>query len=510
MSALSTTCLVPVRYIVVIMIFFGMLFNYMIRVNINLTIVAMVNHTALPHTNITRSDECGGNGSVTPPEPQPDGPFVWDERVQGLVLGAFYYGYVLTQLAGGRMAELFSAKHTFGVAMLLAALLTLLTPVSATYDWRLLVAVRAVMGLVLGVTFPASYVLLGAWVPRGQMNFLVMLAQGGGDLGTTFTLPMSSAIIQTLGWEAVFYIQAGFVLLWFAVWMVLVSESPENHWFIRSTELQLITSSIGSRVASHHLPMPWLSILTSIPVWAYFVGYFGSCWCYYSLLTDLPQYFSSMLGEDISSNALFNSMPYLGLWLFNLLFGYVSDAVVERGWASTLAVRRTAAVVSILGPAALLATIALLGCQTTTVEALLVVTIVLQGAGYNLGVLPLDMAPNYAGTVAGLANTLGAMPGFLGPLVVAALTENNQTLARWRTCFLIAAGLSAVCGVLLLAGCSTEEQFWNRPAAAAATGGGTNSASCPKQYLQPVSGEMRSDNSDEVKKSCVGVGENRL
>ena len=506
MFLFSAMRLVPVRYIVVTMIFLGMLFNYMIRVNINLAIVAMVNHTALPHTNVTRSDECGGNGSVTPPESQPDGPFIWDEHVQGVVLGAFYYGYVVTQLAGGRMAEVFSAKHTFGLALLAAALLTLLTPVSASCDWRLLVAVRVLMGLVLGVTFPASYVLLGAWVPLGQMNFLVMLAQGGGDLGTTFTLPMTSAIIQALGWEAVFYIQAGFVLVWFAVWMVLVSESPENHWFIGSTELQFILSSIGPRVSSQRLAMPWRSILTSVPVWAYFIGYFGACWCYYSLLTDLPQYFSSMLGEDISSNALFNSLPYLGMWLFTLAFGYASDAAVKRGWAGTLAVRRVSAVVSILGPAALLATIAFLGCQTAVVETLLVVTIILQGAGYSLGVLPLDMAPNYAGTLAGLANTLGAMPGFLGPLVVAALTEGNQTLARWRTCFLIAAGLAALCGLILLAGCSVEEQPWNR-----SYDSDCDSGSSSKHSLRPMPGEIvRKNTNGEIRNVSNSVGETRL
>ena len=507
MSVRSALRVVPVRYTVSVMIFFGMLFNYMVRVNINLAIVAMVNHTALPHTNVSRSDECGaGGGGAEPPEPQTDGPFVWDERVQGLVLGAFYYGYAATQLAGGRAAEVFSGKHTFGVAMLLAALLTMLTPAAASSDWRLLVAVRAAMGLVLGVTYPASYVLLVAWVPLGQMNFLVMLAQGGGDLGTTFTLPMTSAIIEALGWEAVFYIQAGFVLVWFAAWLVLVSEGPDDHWFITDEERRLIAAGVGPRVSAGRRRLPWRAVLTSRPVWAYFIGYFGACWCYYSLLTDLPQYFSTMLGEDLSSNALFNSLPYLGLWLFTLSFGYVSDMVMARGWAGALAVRRTAAAVSILGPAALLAVIAFAGCQTTLVETLLVVTIVLQGAGYSLGVLPLELAPNFAGTLAGLANTLGSVPGFLGPLVVAALTEGNETLARWRVCFLIAAGLAAGCGALLIAGCSVEEQPWNRTAPEAA-GEAARPGSEGKRSLQTQPQELTRKASKNTESAVVQANE---
>ena len=34
---------------------------------------------------------------------------------QGVILGMFFYGYVLTQLPGGRLAELFGGKWLFGV-----------------------------------------------------------------------------------------------------------------------------------------------------------------------------------------------------------------------------------------------------------------------------------------------------------------------------------------------------------------------------------------------------------
>ena len=37
--------LLPVRWIVAVLAFFGFIFNYMLRVNINLTIVSMVNYT---------------------------------------------------------------------------------------------------------------------------------------------------------------------------------------------------------------------------------------------------------------------------------------------------------------------------------------------------------------------------------------------------------------------------------------------------------------------------------
>ena len=41
--------------------------------------------------------------------------FGWDEKTNGVILGMFFYGYVLTQVPGGRMAELVGGKWLFGV-----------------------------------------------------------------------------------------------------------------------------------------------------------------------------------------------------------------------------------------------------------------------------------------------------------------------------------------------------------------------------------------------------------
>ena len=55
------------------------------RVNLSVAIVYMVNSTDSTNTNT--------------------GHFQWDEAQQGIILGMFFYGYVLTQVPGGRLAE---------------------------------------------------------------------------------------------------------------------------------------------------------------------------------------------------------------------------------------------------------------------------------------------------------------------------------------------------------------------------------------------------------------------
>ena len=46
----------PVRYIFTILAFIGFVFNYTLRININLVITSMVNNTALGETDKTVSD----------------------------------------------------------------------------------------------------------------------------------------------------------------------------------------------------------------------------------------------------------------------------------------------------------------------------------------------------------------------------------------------------------------------------------------------------------------------
>ena len=39
-----------------------------------------------------------------------DGPFVWDSVITGDVVGMFFAGYMVFQMPGGRMAEVFGGK----------------------------------------------------------------------------------------------------------------------------------------------------------------------------------------------------------------------------------------------------------------------------------------------------------------------------------------------------------------------------------------------------------------
>jgi len=81
------------RNVLLLMMFLGFITAYSLRGCFNETIVSMVNQTAV---NEPSSDvfECPRDEKLE----ESDGEFVWDRHQQSLLLSAFYYGYILTQV----------------------------------------------------------------------------------------------------------------------------------------------------------------------------------------------------------------------------------------------------------------------------------------------------------------------------------------------------------------------------------------------------------------------------
>ena len=163
---------------------------YGLKVNISVAIVAMVNHTAIGANN----KHIEHNNDTFK-----DGPFAWTGTEQGAVLGSYFVGYFLTQIPGGRLAELHSARLVFLVSVLLNILASLLTPLASALDHRVLAALRLVAGCGGGCTFPALNVMIAAWSPPQERSSVASICFGGASLGTVIST-LTSGIEDELDW----------------------------------------------------------------------------------------------------------------------------------------------------------------------------------------------------------------------------------------------------------------------------------------------------------------------
>lgn len=66
--------------------------------------------------------------------------------MQGMLLSAFFFGYLFTQIPGGYLSGRFGGSLFLGGGVLGTAVLTLLTPLSAQLGAKWLFALRALEG----------------------------------------------------------------------------------------------------------------------------------------------------------------------------------------------------------------------------------------------------------------------------------------------------------------------------------------------------------------------------
>ncbi|XP_064653129.1 sialin-like isoform X2 [Lineus longissimus] len=451
------------RHVLSVLGFLGFFMSYVLRVSFNVALVAMVNKTQTANTSHPSECPVDVHDNGTADDSSPTGEFDWSPQTQGTILGAFYYGYMITQIPGGIISERFGGKWPFGVGVLLTGILTLLTPVAARTDVSLLVVLRVLEGLGEGITIGAYYALIGKWSPPLERSFMVSLGFVGTEVGTVVAMPITGWLCEygfDGGWPSAFYIFGSATCVWFLFWAVLVSSSPAEHPRISEEEKKYIIKMIGD--SSKKLPFPWKELMTSPPIWSIYSVSIGWCYLFYTILTDLPTFIDTILQFDISKNGVLSSLPALAFVILGFTSGYIADLILAKGYLRLVTVRKLCTAIGMFLPAAAIIGAGYIGCNYILGVALLTISAGLQAvalSGYYSNLV--DIAPPFAGTISGIGNTFGTAAGIAAPAVVGALTNNNQTQEQWRIIFLIAGFLSMVSSIPYLIFGTAERAPWS-------------------------------------------------
>ncbi|CAG0917112.1 unnamed protein product, partial [Notodromas monacha] len=329
---------IPMRYVLAVLNAMGMAIIYGLKVNLSVAIVAMLNHTAIANAGDAGGHDHGSvspcavvvEGNATKAEGFPDGPFDWGGKVQGLVLGSYFWGYIVTQIPGGRLSEMLSAKHLFGIGVLMNAVATILSPFAAKSSYLLFIAMRVVEGLGGGVTFPATHVLLAHWAPPAERSRISSAVYAGTALGTVFSLPFSGILAASLG-----------------TLMHKIQVPPDSEHTIQETYDDRILLGRQPKRPS----VPWKAVFTSLPFWAIVIAHTCGNWGWYMLLVELPIYMKSILAFDIKENATLSAVPYLCMWLFGMILGSLGTVLKQKNVVSTTLFRKAATALASIVPA---------------------------------------------------------------------------------------------------------------------------------------------------------------
>jgi ACS family sodium-dependent inorganic phosphate cotransporter len=377
----------------------------------------------------------------------------YDAAAQGLILSAFFWGYVWPQLAGGWMADRFGGKRVLAAGVAVWSLATFATPYTARFSFAALFAVRVLLGLGEGVNFPSIHSLTARWMLPAERARVISLNFSGMYLGTVVAFLASPPIIVALGWPALFYISGAIGSLWVIGWMKFAADRPEDARRISREELELITSTRGAQPRAARIP--WASIARERAVWAIVLAHFCSNFGFNILLLWLPTYLHHRFAVTLARVGGYSLIPWIATFAAVNAGGWIADAMLRRH-VSVGATRKTMQTVAFaVGAAPLLA----LPAAPTPLAAIVLLTLSAAASGLGLsayGVNHLDVGPTYAGVLMGITNSIAALPGIIG---VAAAGFILRATGSFTAVFYLIAAVYAVGMLGYLAWASGEPKL---------------------------------------------------
>ena len=383
--------------------------------------------------------------------------FSWDKVAEGGVLSAFFYGYGMTQIVGGRAADRFGGKNVLLFGVVAWSRATFFTPAAAAGGAAPLLLARAALGAGEGVAFPAVHSLIARHVPFERRTTAVATVTAASYAGAAFAFGVTPRVVLAGGWEAAFYAFGATALLWVPLWVPATFEVVvETETETSDDEKKKKTGSIGldrSETAATRETAwekqsgwfdEWRALTRTREVRAICVAQFAQSWGSYGLLSWLPTYFDEALGVPLGDLPAFTVLPYFIQGVVGVASGVWADAIVEKKMASTLFVRRAFQAAGMVGPAVCLLAAAWLGrggldgrvADANVLGAAACVDVGLALSALTLAgvsVSHLDVAPKHAGLVFATGNTCATIAGLVAVPVSGLILE--RTNQNWSVVF---------------------------------------------------------------------------
>ncbi|GAC1479431.1 MAG: MFS transporter [Acetobacteraceae bacterium] len=361
----------------------------------------------------------------------------------GLVFSAFGYPYLVCQVIGGWFGDRFGARRTLIVCGLIWAVATMLTGLVGGL-WSML-AVRVLLGLGEGATFPTATRAMSTWLPGGKSGFAQGITHAAARLGNAITPPVVVAMIALVSWRGSFLVMGLVSLVWVLAWALYYRDDPREHPSMRPEDLAALPPPRSKTV---HPPTPWGPLLRRMaPVT--FV-YFCYGWTLWTFLSWVPQFMLHAYKLDLKNSALFAGLVFFGGVVGDGLGGWLSDAIYRRT-GSLLRARRDLVVFGMVGSFLCSAPVLFV---TDPVLAALSLGGAFFFAELTIGpmwAIPMDIAPNFSGTASGLMNSGSALAAIISPVVFGVVIDAT---GNWSLPFIGSIGLLVV---------GTIAAFWMRP-----------------------------------------------
>ena len=343
----------------------------------------------------------------------------------GVLLSAFYYGYVLAMAPVGWLAEKYGAQRVLATCAGVWSLATLCTGFVSSFAG--LLVLRLLLGVGESAAFPCASKLLAQTVRVSRLGVANGVLSFGYLLGPAVGTLLGGLLMTRFGWRPVFILFGVCSLAWLVPWrgVVVAPAAPEP--------------VASEPVASERVPA-FREILKQRALWGAAIGLFSGNYGFYFVLAWLPFYLVKTRGFSIEAMAWTASWAYLLNAVSALFMGWLSDRWVRSGRSPTVVYKGVMGIFNLGGIACMIGMVTL---PTTASIATLCVYEVLAGlSSPAIFAIPQIFAgPRAAGRWVGVQNTVGGLAGLVAPAITGVVIDRTGHLGA---AFGLAAALQVV------------------------------------------------------------------
>ena len=347
-----------------------------------------------------------------------------DPAQLGFIFSSFFIGYVLFCFVGGVLADRVGGWRVFAWSMGAWSVLCALT--AAAFGFWSLFAIRLLFGMAEGPLGTCTNKMINNWFPHRQAATAVGYAFAGSPLGGAVAGPIVGLLALALGWRVSFVIVGAIGLIWVAVWLRRISESPASNARVSTEERQAIERDRPLLIASGAGHGPGLGFYIRQPVvLATSFAFFGYNYTLYFFLTWFPTYLVMAHHLSIRSMSIATVLPWSLGFLGLALGGWITDRVLVRTGRPLFARKLVLATCLLIAAIC----VALTARVTSVYDAVLLVAVAvfflyLTGSCY-WAIIQDSVRREHVGGVSGFMHGTANCSGIIGPALTGLIVQQT-------------------------------------------------------------------------------------
>uniref|UniRef100_A0A7E4ZTC0 MFS domain-containing protein n=1 Tax=Panagrellus redivivus TaxID=6233 RepID=A0A7E4ZTC0_PANRE len=386
---------------------------------------------------------------------------------QALIFTSFYLGGLFIVIPGSYLVDRFGSKNVVLIGAVINVIGTFITPiVASTLHAYALVFLRFIMGCGQGILVPCMNVLIAHWFPPTERSTAIAVSTTGNQLSVIAAMFLTAELCQFNflgGWPLAFH-SYGIIGVAFCIfWAMSVYNSPSKAKKISDCEIQHIQQSIHSISVRKLSPkdVPWTKILTSPTLWSIALNSFSQNFMTVGTITYIPSYYQTVLRMDLSSNGVMSAMPFVIQLLTKILFAGGADYLRRNNIMTHTRVTKLFNMIAALGSGLCYFLLTFCDCKDETWAIILVISAVGLSSGfipgYNTSMV--CVAPRYTSSVASFCRLFGQIAAVASPYMIGWIVQKG-TRDEWNIAFYVIAIVLLSCGLAFQLFGSASVQDW--------------------------------------------------